>query len=88
MSHIMLSTCRNCAKRRHKWSECWAKGGGAAKQANSVGDTEKTGDVNWTMMIQQLNDGKPSREDTKPGDVLGSRAQLTTHINLTPDPNL
>ena len=40
-------TCRNCGKTGYKWSECWAKGGGAAKQANNVGETENTGDVNW-----------------------------------------
>ena len=34
-------TCRNCGKTGHKWSECWAEGGGAAKQANNVGETEK-----------------------------------------------
>ena len=50
-------TCRNCGKTGHTWNECWAKSGGAAKQANSVGDTEKTGDVNWIVMIQQLSDG-------------------------------
>ena len=49
-------TCRNCGKAGHKWSECWAKGGGAAKQANSVGESEKAGDVNWIMMIQQMSD--------------------------------
>ena len=38
-------TCRNCGKTGHKWSECWANGGGAAKQANNVGETEKTGDM-------------------------------------------
>ena len=37
------STCRNCGTTGHKWRECWAKGGGAAKQANNVGETEK----NW-----------------------------------------
>ena len=39
-------TCRDCGKTGHTWSACWAKGGGAAKQANSVGETGKTGDVN------------------------------------------
>ena len=34
-------TCRNCVKTGHKWSERWAKGGGAAKQANNVGETRK-----------------------------------------------
>ena len=53
-------TCRICGKTRHKWSECWAKGGGAAKQTNNVGGTEKTGDVNWIMMFQQPNDGQTS----------------------------
>ena len=48
-------TCRNCGKTGHKWSECWAKGGGAAKQANNVGETEKTRDVNWIMMVQNLS---------------------------------
>ena len=47
-------TCKNCGKTGHQWSECWAKGGGAAKQANNVGETEKTGDVNWIMMVQDL----------------------------------
>ena len=51
-------TCRNCGKTGHTWSECWAKGGGAAKQANSVGETEKTADVNWIMMIQKLSVGQ------------------------------
>ena len=36
----------------------WAKGSGATKQANSVGETEKTGDMNWIMMIQQVSDGQ------------------------------
>ena len=47
------------ARRDTKWSECWAKGGGAAKQAKSIGEREreKTGDVNW-IMIQQPNDGQ------------------------------
>ena len=53
-------TCRNCGKTRNKWSECWAKGGGTAKQANNVGETEKTGDVNWIMMVQKLGVGKTS----------------------------
>ena len=52
--------CRNCGKTGHKWTECWAKGGGAAKQANSVGETEKIGDVNWIMMIQKLCVGQTS----------------------------
>ena len=39
----------------HKWSECWSKGGGVAKQVNSVGETEKSADVNWIMMIQQVS---------------------------------
>ena len=51
-------TCRNCGKTGHTWSKCWAKGGGAAKQLNSVGETEKTGGVNWIMMIQQPSDGQ------------------------------
>ena len=34
-------SCRNCGNTRHKWSECWAKGGEAANQTNSVGETEK-----------------------------------------------
>ena len=51
-------TCRHCGKTGLTWSECWARGGGAAKQANSVGETEKTGDWNWIMMIQQFNDGQ------------------------------
>ena len=49
----------NCGKTGHTWSECWAKCRGAAKQANSVGETEKTGDVKWIMMIQQPSDGQP-----------------------------
>ena len=56
-------TCRNCGKTRHKWSECWAKGGGAAKQANNVGETEKTGDVNWIMMVQDLSVGQSSTSE-------------------------
>ena len=34
-------TCRNCGKTGHRWSECWAKGGGAAKQPNSVGERKR-----------------------------------------------
>ena len=51
-------TCRNCGKTGHKWSECWAKGVGAAKQANSVGETENTGDVSLIMMNQKLGVGQ------------------------------
>ena len=54
--------CRNCGKTGHKWSECWAKGGGAA---NNVGETEKTGDVNWIMMIQNLSVGQPSTSESE-----------------------
>ena len=31
-------TCRNCGKTGHKFSECWAKGGGAAKHTNDQHD--------------------------------------------------
>ena len=31
-------TCRNRGKTGHKFSECWAKGGGAAKHANDQHD--------------------------------------------------
>ena len=37
-----------------------AKSGRAAKQANSVGETEKTGDVNWIMMIEKSSVGQTS----------------------------
>ena len=30
---------------------------GPAKQANNVGETEETGDVNWIMMVQNLSVG-------------------------------
>ena len=53
-------TCRNCGKTGHKWSECWAKGGVAAKQASNVGETEKTGDVGWITMVQNLSAGQSS----------------------------
>ena len=56
-------TCRNRGKTGHKWSECWAKGGGAARQANNVGETEKTGDVNWIMMVQDLSVGQFSTSE-------------------------
>ena len=56
-------TCRNCGKTRHKWSECWAKGGGAAKQPNNVGEAEKTGDMNWIMMVQDLSAGQSSTSE-------------------------
>ena len=55
--------CRNCGKTGHKWSECWAKVGGAAKQANNVGETEETGDVNWIMMVQNLSVGQSSTSE-------------------------
>ena len=53
-------TCRTCGKTGRKWSECLAKGGGAAKQANNVGETEKTGDVDWIMMVENLSVGQPN----------------------------
>ena len=116
-------TCRNCGKTKHKWSECWAKGGGAAKQANNVGETEKTGDVNWMWFRMNLSVGQPSTSEFETWRCSGtsvscksahesqvfihaesdcvvpdssvafnhvrhSRAQLTTHISLTSDPNL
>ena len=56
-------TRKNCGKTEHKWSECWAKGGGAAKQANNAGETEKTGDVNWIMMVQDLSVGQSSTSE-------------------------
>ena len=58
-------TCGNCGKTGHKWSECWAKGGGAANQANNVGETEKTGDVNWIMMVQNLSVGQLSTSESE-----------------------
>ena len=58
-------TCRNCGKTGHKWSECWAEGGGAAKQANNVGETEITGDVNWIMMVQDLSVGQCSTSESE-----------------------
>ena len=58
-------TCRNCGKTGHKWSECWAKSGGVAKQANNVGETEKTCDVNWIMMVQNLSVGQPSTSESE-----------------------
>ena len=39
------------------------KGGGAAKQANNVGETDKTGDVNWIMMVQNLSGGQSSTSE-------------------------
>ena len=33
-------TCRSCGKTGHTWSGCWAKGGGAARRVNSVGERE------------------------------------------------
>ena len=56
-------TCKNCGKTRHKWRGCWAKGGGASKQANNVGETEKTGDVNWIMMVQNWSVGQSSTSE-------------------------
>ena len=41
--NVPRNSHETCGKTRHKWSECWAKSGGAAKQANSVGKT----DENW-----------------------------------------
>ena len=58
-------TCRYCGKTGHKCSECWAKGGGGAKQANNVGETEKTGDVSWIMMVQNLSVGQPSTSESE-----------------------
>ena len=58
MKERSQESAETVARRDTKWSEWWAKGGGAAKQANSVGSTEKTGDANWIMMIHQLNDGQ------------------------------
>ena len=55
-------TCRNCGKTGHKWRECWAKGGGAAKKANIVGET---GDVNWIMMVENLSVGQPSTSESE-----------------------
>ena len=57
-------TCRNCGT-GHEWSECWANGGGAAKHAINVSETEKTGDVNWIMMVQNLSVGQPSTSESE-----------------------
>ena len=35
----------------------------AAKQANNVSETEKTGDVNWIMMVQDLSVGHSSTSE-------------------------
>ena len=35
----------------------------AAKQANNVGETEKTGDLNWIMMVQNLSVHHPSTSE-------------------------
>ena len=69
-------TCRNCGKSGQKWSECWAKSGGAAKQANNVGEMEKTGDVNRIMMDQNLSVGQPSTNES-----LGHRFLAKTHMS-------
>ena len=70
------------------------KGGEAAKQANSVGETEKTGDVNWIMMIQQLNDGQAIARGherflakTRTNLKLSVTQSQITRFNLTSDPN-
>ena len=58
-------TCRTCGKTGQKWSKCWAKGSGAAKQANNVGETEKTGDLNWIMMVQNFSAGQSSTSESE-----------------------
>ena len=65
-------TYRNCGKTGNKWCECWAKGGGAAKQGSNVGETEKTGDVNWIMMVQSLSVGQPSTSEFEAGRCSGA----------------
>ena len=75
-------TCRNCGKTRHKWNECWANGGGAAKQAKSVGETEKTGDVNWIMMVQQPNHGQAITRRHETWRCSGTSVLVETHTNL------
>ena len=44
---------------------------------------EKTGDVNWIMMVQQPSDGRSvTMETTKSGDVLGFWVLAKTHTSL------
>ena len=92
-------TCRNCGKTGHKWSECWAKGGGAAKQANNVGETEKTGDVNWIMMVEDLSVGQSSTSEIETWRCSGTsvscksahESQVSIHAEserVVPNPNV
>ena len=76
-------TCRNCGKTRHKWSECWAKGGGAAKQANNVGETEKNGDVNWIMMVQDLSVGQSSTSEIETWRCSGTSVSCKKRTRIT-----
>ena len=76
-------TCRNCGKTGHKWSECWERGGGAAKQVNSVGETEKTGDVNWIMMIQQLKDGQAITRGHETWRCCGTSVSWKKHTRIS-----
>ena len=57
------SQIKKNSKTGHNWSDCWAKGGGATKQANLDGETETTGDVNWIMMVQDLSVGQSSTSE-------------------------
>ena len=92
-------TCRNCGKTGHKCSECWAKGGGAAKQANNVCETEKTVDVNWIMMVQDLSVGQSSTSELETWRCSGTsvscksahQSQVFTYAEsdrVVPNPNV
>ena len=92
-------TAALCSFPGHKWSECWAKGGRATKQANNVGEAEKTGDVNWIMMVQDLSVGQSSTSEVETWRCSGAsvscrsahESQVSIHAEsdrVVPNPNV
>ena len=65
------------------------------KQANNVGETEKTGDVNWIMMVQDLSVGQSSTSETDTWRCSGCKSahesQVSIHAEsdrVVPNPNV
>ena len=52
-------------------------------QANTVGETEKTGDVNWIMMVQNLSVGQSSTDESETRRCSGASVSFQKRTRVT-----
>ena len=52
-------------------------------KANNVGETEKTGDVNWIMMVEDLSVCNPAQVKLSRGDILGVQFLAKAHTKFS-----